>query len=240
MTSTGPLRVLELGQYIVPAYAGMVLAEQGHHVTKWTGLKPDPIEDLIRGDELWAWINHRKWLWQSHARQVEDLDPGDVDIIIDNFRADAWARWNIDPADQALRLGITWVSMRDDLDERSFDAIAQARAWGDHIGVVPVYLGDTTGGLWLAFKALAAMAHGPGHHIVRQAAALAKLVEGEGVVVRVRDGVRTPFDPPGTYGLDENGDARVIFRGETIAEPMRDEFWRREHLRHDGEGRYLI
>jgi hypothetical protein len=55
----------------------------------------------------------------------------------------------------------------------------------------------------------------------------------------VRDGVRTAFDPPGTYGLDENGDARVIYQGEKIVEPMRDEAWRREHLRHDG-GRYVI
>jgi hypothetical protein len=39
------MRVLELGTGVLPAYAGMILAEQGHHVVKWTHGK-DPVLDL--------------------------------------------------------------------------------------------------------------------------------------------------------------------------------------------------
>ena len=48
-----------------PAYAGMILAEQGHAVVKWTNGK-DPILSLNRGDELWAWINHGKRIEDRH------------------------------------------------------------------------------------------------------------------------------------------------------------------------------
>jgi hypothetical protein len=48
------MRVLELGTGVLPAYAGMILAEQGHHVVKWTHGK-DPVLDLNHGRELWSW-----------------------------------------------------------------------------------------------------------------------------------------------------------------------------------------
>lgn len=235
------MRVLELGSYIIPAYAGMILAEQGADVYKWLGERPDPVQTLDRGgDDLWAWINAGKTLLRRDAREVKSLRPGDFDVVIDNIRASTWQRWGIDPAEQSPRLGVTWVSMRADVGERSFDVIAQARAWGDSLGLIPAYLGDTAGGLWLAFKALAAHATSPGgHRVVYQAAALAKLVEGELVAPGGDRSQGSPWDAAGTYGPDENGNARVVYRGETLLEPPRDDAWRLQNLRHSA-GRFTI
>ncbi len=222
------MRILELGGYLAPAYAGMILAEQGHRVTKWANPGPDPLEQLHRGDELWAWVNHGKTVHRDRALEdVSTLTPGETDIIIDNVRAATWARLGVDPEVLASRLGVTWVSLRADDDGRSFDVIAQLRAWGDR-GVLPFYLGDTAAGLWLAFKALAAPS---GHHVIRQGACLAKLVEGE-LVAPVDPS--EPWDEPGTYGP-----AGVLYRGEWVREQPRNDEWRRENLRHV-DGRYQI
>jgi hypothetical protein len=229
------VRILELGTYVVPAYAGMILAEQGHEVTKWTASRPDPILGLRGGADLWAWINHGKAVTERHAATIEDEPPGRFGAVIDNIRAATWQEWGVSPEAEAERLGVRWVSVRDDLGGRSFDAIAQARAWGDHIGYVPAYLGDTTAGLWAAFKLLAAP---PGHHVLHQAACLAKLVEGELAVTPPRDGHAPPWDEPGTYGRDGDG-VTVIYRGARHHEPFRDSAWRSAHLRHSG-GRYVI
>src|SRR5690606_9893180 len=132
---------------------------------------------------------HGKTIAARHASSVVHLARGDVDIVLDNYRAAAWARWGIDPAVLAVELGVVWVSLRADDDGRSFDAVAQARAWGDK-ATVPFYIGDTAAGLWVAFKALAAPV---GHHVVRQATCLAKLVEGELVAPH------RPWDGPGEY-----------------------------------------
>lgn len=227
--------VIELGSYIVPAYAGMILAEQGLQVTKWTAPPPsrDPILGLIQGDELWKWINHGKRLIELPATHVTRLTR--ADIIIDNIRSATWEKWGVDPAEQADRLGCTWVSMRDDFDGRSFDVVAQARAWMNHSPYIPFYIGDTTSGLWVAFKALVSQ---PGHHVLRQAACLSKLVEGELVVRPDRQGRVPPWDEPGTYMADFHG-ARVEFKGELVREPVRDDEWRLKHLRHK-DGRIVI
>lgn len=227
--------VLELGSYVSVAYAGMILAEQGLDVVKWLGAGPDPILGLNDGEALWDWINHGKRLVHARAELVARLEPEPDLIVLDNIRASTWRRWKVDPAAEAARLGATWVSMRADDDGRSFDAIAQARAWGDHVGVIPVYIGDTAAGLWMAFKALAA---GPGHHVLRQAACLAKLVEGELVAAPHRDGWMTPWDEPGSYGVVDNR-AVIVFRGIRFTEDMRDDDWRRKHLAHR-DGRYVI
>ncbi|MFI6326592.1 CoA transferase [Nonomuraea sp. NPDC050556] len=243
------MNVLEIGTYVVPAYAGMLLAEQGHHVVKWCSpSRPDPIQALYRGQELWAWINEGKSLRFKHAAELGDddgLEVCDFDVVIDNVRPATWNRWNISPAQLADRHRLTWVSMRDDFDGRSFDAIAQARAWGDHVGYVPAYVGDTTGGLWMAFKALSLLEHNErGHHVLRQAACLAKLVEGE-LVVKPPSGKRgggaPPWDVPGSYGKDPDGKdgVAVLYRDGWVREPYRDDEWRRENLRHVG-GRYVI
>lgn len=229
------MRILELGSYISIAYAGMILAEQGHEVVKWTAARPDPVQGLRHGAALWEWINHGKQLGERHAAAVGYEPAGRWDAVIDNIRVQTWQEWGVDPAAEAGRLGVPWVSMRDDFGGRSFDAIAQARAWGDHLGYIPAYLGDTSFGLWAAFKLLTAP---PGHHVLCQAACLAKLVEGELVVTPWRDGAAPPWDEPGSYGRDGDG-VTVIYRGEKHHEPFRGTGWRREHLRHDG-GRYVI
>jgi hypothetical protein len=237
------MRVLEIGTYVSVAYAGMVLAEQGATVTKWTAAHPDPVQELERGGELWSWLNHGKTMTERHASTVvrlgEHVDPG-FDLVIDNVRAETWERWKVNPAREAERLMIPWVSLRDDFDGQGFDAIAQARAWGDHIGYLPAYLGDTAGGLWLAFKALAAYAtKSTEHHVIRQAAVLAKLIEGELLDV-VRDGVRTPWDPPGTYGADPHAHGTAVhYKGKIVREPFRDGDWRRKNIPND-QGRIIV
>ncbi|WP_280314767.1 CoA transferase [Nocardia wallacei] len=234
--------VLELGSYVLPAYAGMIMAEQGLQVTKWVhpAGDPDPIQGLHRGDELWAWINHGKTLHKQHAREVADLRAGDVDLIIDNIRSAAWKRWGIDPKAEAKRLGVPWVSMRDEFDGRSFDAVAQARALMEHGSYQPYYIGDTAGGLWLAFKAIVLAQHRAiGHHVLRQSSCLAKLVEGELVVPASRADGKSAWDAPGTYGVDGN-EVRVIYRGQPVVEPVRDHAWKWANLDHDGTGRIRI
>lgn len=235
------MRVLEIGSYVSIAYAGMILREQGCEVTKWLGTSPDPVEELKGGERLWSWLNENKTTTVKHGSTVRDLQRGDFDVIIDNVRAETWQRWGVNPEVWANNLGVTWVSLRDDFDGRGFDAIAQARAWGDHIGYLPVYLGDTGGGLWLAFKALAMYANGERseHFVIRQAACLAKLVEGELLEVE-RDGYTPPWDEPGTYGLAPEGYAtEVHYRGEIIKEPFRSAQWRRENLKHEN-GRLIV
>lgn len=233
------MRILEIGSHLAVAYAGMILAEQGHQVTKW--LSPDrrdPVQELTDGDRLWDWLNTGKDLQPVHARSVPALMPGDVDLVIDNLRWSAWAGWGVNPARQALRLGVRWTSLRDDFDGRSFGATAQARAWGDHLGCVPAYLGSTAAGLWLAFKAVAAPE--TGHFVVRHGAVLAKLIEGELAVPAVRDGRTSPWSPPGTYGMtDTNDGVRALYRGQWLEEPLRTDAWRRTHLRH-ADGRYAV
>jgi hypothetical protein len=234
------VRVLELGSYVIPAYGGMILAEQGHAVEKWISpTTDDPVLGLKRGGELWSWLNAGKSVHPEPADHVTELEVGEFDVIIDNIRASTWKRWGVDPAEVAARLHIPWIAMRDDFDGRSFDAIAQARAWGDHLGYLPIYIGDTTGGLWLALKALSTVSQGQaGLHILRQAACLAKLVEGELVVEADRYGSIPPWDSPGTYGSVGSA-ARVEFKGETVMEPMRGPLWRRQNLRHQN-GRYVV
>lgn len=225
------MNVLELGSYLVPAYAGMFLAEQGHTVEKWTQGE-DPIQRLRKGDELWRWVNVGKAVHERHAREVGLLGHGDVDGIVDNIRAATWERWGIDPAKEARRLRVPWVSMRDEFNGRSFDAVAQARAWGDHLGWLPVALGDTAGGLFLAFKLLSMVNRGQdGHHVLRQATCLAKLVEGNLGVLVERDGKTSPWESSETYGATGAG-VRVVYRDETTEEPFRDDAWRLENLRH--------
>ena len=234
------MKVLELGLYVIPAYAGMVLAEQGHKVTKWIGDKPDPIQTLEHGADLWIWANEQKTIFKTSLDKIKSLQKGDFDLIIDNFRPYVWESLGINPEKETERLDCTWVSMRDDMGDRSFDAVAQARAWGDFIGYLPFYIGDTTGGLWLAFKALSEHAKGrSGHSIIYQATCLAKLVEGELRFPNLaRDSKQTPWDLPGSYGSTPNG-VLVQYKNEIIEEPFRDQEWRRKNLKNNN-GKFII
>jgi hypothetical protein len=234
------MRILELGSYIVPAYAGQILQEQGHEVTKWwTG--QDPILSLRHGRDLWDLFNEGKHLV---IRRFGDADLSGFDAVLDNIRPETWERWGIDPAVLAARLGIPWVSMRPDVPGRSFDVIAQARSWMGHgVPWVPIYVGDTAGGLWLAFKLLAlAVAGRVGHHPIYQASVLQKLVDGELRLPKPRVDASgqpcTPWDIE-PYGATSDG-AVIEYRGETITEPVRDLDWRLQHLHHDGTGRITV
>lgn len=235
--SGGVVRVLELGSYVSVAYAGMLLAEQGHRVEKWVSpTRADPIQGLRRGAALWDWINKDKAVVRRHAVAVSDVPAGTYDVVLDNVRRETWRRWGLDPEVEAQRLNVAWISLRDELDGRSFDVVAQARAWMDHAGYVPFYVGDTAAGLWLAFKACNAAV---GHHVLGQASVLAKLVEGELCVPTRRDGVAPPWDEPGTYGAHPATGASVIFRDEAVTEPVRDDEWRWNNLRHR-DGRIIV
>lgn len=226
-------RVLELGSYVAPAYAGMVLAEQGWHVTKWVKADTDPILALDHGRELWEWINHRKAVLEIEmaSETLEECLPG-TEVVLDNFRPAALDRWKIDPEELARRHGVRWISLRAEDDGRSFDIIAQARSTMEYGPAVPWILGDTAAGLWMAFKATCDRT--PGHHVLRQASVLQKLVEGELVIDRPAVQEWTPWDAPGTYGPDgeDPQGVRVVFRGETVTEPVRDRAWKLEHLDH--------
>ena len=89
------MKILELGNYVVPAYAGMILAEQGHQVEKWTNGQ-DPILGCQRGGELWAWINEGKTLRDCHPCQIE-AEASRFDAILDNFRPATLQRWASTP-----------------------------------------------------------------------------------------------------------------------------------------------
>ncbi len=233
------MTILELGNYVVPAYAGMILAEQGHRVVKWTNGR-DPILSLNRGAELWAWINHGKCLEDRHP-EVLSGDLSDAfsdehpDVILDNFRPETLGRWGLDPAAIAVREGIRWVSMRSEVGDRSFDILAQARSWMEYAPWVPFWAGDTIGGLWLAFKALADRT--PGHFTLGQASVMQKLVEGELVLDRPPFDGRIPWETE-PYRFEE-GHAVVEYKGRTYREPVRDMAWKLTHLRHR-DGRITI
>jgi crotonobetainyl-CoA:carnitine CoA-transferase CaiB-like acyl-CoA transferase len=246
-----PIRVLELGSYVAPAYAGMILAEQDCDVTKWVAAGPDPIQGLHRGDELWAWINHRKTIVRQHGATLADrswwLATGDgdwwPDIIIDNVRPETLARWGVDPQEIAEERELVWVSLRSETpdlhDGRSFDAIAQARSWMEYGSWLPFYAGDTTAGLWVAFKALAMLgADRFGHHEVGQATAMQKLVEGELQIDVDRSSGDVPWDTE-LYTANKDG-AAIIYRQQMYHEPVRDRAWKWSNLWHDGSGRMVI
>jgi len=222
-------RVLELGSYIAPAYAGMILAEQGFDVVKCTLDARDPIHSLHMGDELWRWINAGKQVRNEHARDALQRRLSAYDLVVDNFRASTLARWDIIPKQLAVEHHVAWVSLRPEIGERSFDVVAQAQAWADFGGFLDFYIGDTTAGLWLAFKLLAMWARGEvGHRVIPHATALAKLVEGELVVDRPSGA--HPFDAE-RYGND-GANALVEHRGTMTVEPVRDRAWRLKNLRH--------
>lgn len=219
-------RVLELGNYVVPAYAGMILAEQGHTVEKWTNGK-DPILGLHRGTELWDWINHGKTLRDHHPSRLQSEWEG-WDIVLDNLRPATLAAWGIDPAAIAKRTGCIWVSMRSEVGDRSFDIMAQARSVMEFCPWIPFWIGDTSGGLWLAFKALAVSE--PGHYVLGQSSCLQKLVEGELIIDEPRTAQRIPWEVD-TYRPAE-GAVEVEFKGEQIREPIRDRAWKLANLWH--------
>ena len=240
------LRVLEVGNYLAIAYAGMVLAEQGHEVIKWYSPK-DPLLDLNQGEELWSWLNAGKELIECHASQVNHWVQGSrpFDVVIDNFRPQAWEKWGVNLQHVANQHGIVWVSLRADVGDRSVDMVAQARSWLEYSPWIPFYLGDTCAGLWLAFKAAAC--DRPGHYSIGQASCLQKLVEGELMIDVPRHPrwqpenhlKQHPLDPDTYYFDGDRGETAIDYRGHMMREPVRDRGWKLKHLWHQ-DGRIVI
>jgi hypothetical protein len=109
---------------------------------------------------------------------------------------------------------------------------------------VPMYVGDTSAGLWLAFKLSSMLAQQQtGHVALYQASCLTKLIEGELRIDEQRvdelGAPATAFDTD-TYRADTVTGAHVWYRGEMVREPVRDYEWRWRHLHHDGTGRIVI
>lgn len=227
------MKILELGSYVAPAYAGMLLAEQNNSVTKWVwGL--DPIQNLKKGDELWEWINYGKIIVRKHASLVKDLKKGEFDAVIDNFTPSFLHRCGIDPHVESDRLQVPWVSLRSEIGDRSFDIIAQARSILEFSPWIPFYVGDTSAGLWMAFKILSSPV---GHHLLGQASCLQKLVEGELVIDIERNASSIPWDSEAYYF---NGiESIVSHKGQIYSEPVRDREWKLANLWHQ-DGRIQI
>lgn len=165
------MKILELGNFIVPAYAGMLLAEHDHHVEKWTG-GSDPILSLNGGAELWTWMNRNKRIVHRHYCDVPsmiaaaEIDGEPFDAVIDNLKPTSLARHGLDPADCANRHDIRWISMRAEKDA-NFDPVSPGKFWLHFAPWVPFYIGDTAFGASLAFKVLAVTK--PGHYILGDA-----------------------------------------------------------------------
>ncbi len=97
----------------------------------------------------------------------------------------------------------------------------------------PFWLGDTTGGLWVAFMALAMHAVGrPGHYFLGQASCLQKPVEGELCVERPEPlaGNSVPWDAD-PYRMC-NGASVVEYNGDRLEEPIRLREWKLANLWH--------
>ncbi len=233
------MRVLELGNYVSVAYAGMILAEQGCEVTKWHTGK-DPILGLRQGDELWEWINAGKQMEEKNILSLLDLHPLDYpDIVLDNFRPQTLEKWDVDPAQLADEMQCVWVSLRSEVGEVSFDMLAQCRSWLEYGPYLPFYIGDTAAGLWLAFKSLAVYGKRRiGHFCVGQSSCMQKLVEGELLLAPEREG-RTPWDSEDYYFDEQAREGVVSFKGRMYREPVRNHAWKRQHLWHD-HGRIRI
>lgn len=225
-------KILELGNYIAPAYAGMILAEQKYYVEKWTNNR-DPILDLQYGQQLWQWINYKKNIvCQDVKNNIGKIEQ--FDIVIDNFRPSTLQKWNIDPVAIASQHNITWVSLRSEIGEISFDLLAQCRSWLEYCEWIPFYVGDTNAGLWLAFKALAASC---GHYKIGHASCLQKLVEGELILTPVRNKKSNPWDTE-SYKLINNR-AYIDYKGKRITETIKTHKWKIKHLWHN-DGRIVI
>jgi len=218
------LRVLEIGLGLPVAFAGMVLAEQGHQVTRW--LAPRHKDPLMEDELVWWWSMHGKELVGREAREAAGIKTGEFGGVIDNLRVEAWDRWGVDREAVARRVGIPWVSLVDDCGYRSTGAIASARSWWEPGQPISPDLAETTAGLMMAFKLLAAHSRS-GLHRLGFAACLQKMVPAELMLGKRPRPV--PLDPEWrSDGLLVG--ARAEWRGELLTEVVRDREWKRRHM----------
>jgi len=170
------MTIIEIGSYIAPAYAGMLLAEQGFEVVKFLSpSRPDPTLTLKHGKEMWAWLNRGKVIRELDA-SPSLLDEYAGCPLVTNLRPEAWTRRSCNPLRNRL---VSWIRGR--LSGRSYDVCAQVHSLSRFCPPIPFFLGDTAAGLWAAFAITSAMAQGyaTGCAIIYQEDGLSKLVEGE-------------------------------------------------------------
>ncbi len=209
------MRILELGKYVAPAYAGMLLAEQGHNVIKWK-MNNDPLDELA--PHIIDWANYGKTIHPIGDRRAEDAHGFDV-IITNLVTLDPWAVY------RATLIPVVKIEPLN--TAKSFDVIAQAQAGIKHR--IEFYIGDTAAGLFMAFKAL--NMDDQEVAIIQHPAAILKLMEGELIKPHV------PEDDD-TYQYCDDG-AKVIFNGETYTEKVRDYEWQIVNIDHQ-YGRILF
>jgi hypothetical protein len=171
--SRGPI-TLEIGQGLALAYAGMLLAEQGHRVTKYAPPREtagDPVHSMEDGDLLWQWVNHGKQLVDVYPQALTDegfwrQPAGRPQIVLEDVDADELKRIGLDPAKLARDRGVVWVSIRSEV--RDMPELQAEHAW----------CAETLPGLLAAFKAVASLGR-PGYYPIGRASAFAKLTPGE-------------------------------------------------------------
>src|ERR1035437_2157501 len=104
------MRVLDLGPGLAPGFAGLILRENGHAVTRWAPDR-DAIRDLQDGDLLW------RWLYEGVSRQIRDpftvdrLQRGVFGAVIEAIPRYEWQEHKIVRDVLARRLGVYWVSL---------------------------------------------------------------------------------------------------------------------------------
>ncbi|RLB66801.1 MAG: hypothetical protein DRH08_05275 [Deltaproteobacteria bacterium] len=217
------MRILELGKYISVAYAGMLLAEQEHNVIKVVA-NYEPILELNNGKEMNEWLSHKKTLIKRDDRSIDNLiNTYRPDIVIENIST-------LDP-EQHNKHVKRWVKIVSSGDtDKSFDAFAQAQIFGSFDFYAPFYIGDTVAGLFAAFLATSGSEK---LHIVGQAEALQKIIEGELIVDKPIDGWDKTI-----YELGKKG-AQVEYRGEIHTQSIWDKQDKLDNLNHK-DGRILF
>jgi hypothetical protein len=159
--------VLELPGSVGPAFAGLLLAEHGFSVVKWSDQ-----HDTLSG----AGLDTAMLAWLHGSKRIEPRDPAELLLPL------TWQRWHqqaplviLDgmPPDQLACRGIA-----PDLLARERDIV-----WVSLEPLEPSphqhsFAVETTIGLWIAFKALALVHHGEtGQTTLNVAPLLARLGE---------------------------------------------------------------
>ncbi len=191
------MRILEIGKYVSVAYAGMLLAEQGHTVIKISA-NYEPILGLRKGKELLAWLNYNKIIYDNDNSKIETLvEKHKIDVVISNV-----------PSVKLKHCGkARLIQIKPTGRDKGFDIFAQAQIFSEFNFHAPFYIGDTVSGLFAAFLVTATDRL---YSVVGQGEALQKIIEGELLVQRPVKG----WDIE-EYGMGKKS-AEVCYRGETL------------------------
>jgi hypothetical protein len=194
------MRILEIGKYVSVAYAGMLLAEQGHTVIKMQA-NYEPVLDLKKGNELLSWLNDGKEVYPNTGVAVRDLvATHSIDTVISNVPTIA----PDDCGDARL------IKIKPTGREKGFDIFAQAQIFSELGFKAPFFIGDTVAGLFAAFLATSTDRK---YSVVGQGEALQKIIEGELLVTKPVGGWDKTL-----YEMNDFS-ARVEYRGKVLEQP---------------------